>query len=546
MEVTQRKNVVGNIENLKQTHSSNGTANGQVRSQDRSNPGRKLDRRNISTVAKRYFKFVSYPIECLICAIAIFYLILILSPLLVVFNTLKFIEKQWVYFKSGCVAMSGQDALWLQDNEGNRMIINSSMVVECSDIEHLVNGVKNCLLRCIALRNKDGQPCFPRFSKCIHPGIFQYFLKEADDFDISQHVYAYEGPVPKSHEEMEALMSTLSAKNITFDKPPWQFIIIPKMYEGDEAVVLFRVHHGMADGVSLTRFLLEQFPDEPLTNNQVVKFSSVDRKWMYLNALLSGARIIIEKLITRRDDSIIHGPQPGGVKKMSWSKPISLQTVKKIKNCTGTTVNDVLMACVSMSFHDYFKAHGVSDPPDVTASVPVDTRPRNQPLKVENNFAIVSLKLPSSKDDPLENLYETKIHMDNIKHSGEAFVIAVGGSLMVEYIPESITNIWQVPIANKHSCVLSNVPGPQQPFSVSGHKVKQIFFAPPQRDLVGIGIGLYSYAGEFSIGVSCDLNCMTDPKHIVKAFESRLAQLEKCVASTNGQTEVDSGIESIE
>ena len=543
MEVSQRRKVVGNVEDLKPTQSSNGPANGLARRQDFPHSDRKLNGRNISSVAKRYFKIVSYPIECLVCAIAIFYLILFLSPVLIVFNVLKFIEKQWVFFKSGCAAMSGQDALWLQDNEENRMYINSSMVVECLNIEHLVNAVRECLLRSIALKNEKGQQRFPRFSKCIHPGIFQYFLKEAEDFDISQHVYAYEGPVPESHEGMEALISTLSAKNITFDKPPWQFIIIPKTYDGNEAVVLFRMHHGLADGVSLTRFLLEQFPDESLTNNQLVKFSSVDRKWMLLNALLSGAKIIIEKLISRPDNSIIHGPMPGGVKKMSWSKPINLQTVKKIKNATGTTVNDVLMACVSMSFHDYFKTHGVSSPPDVTASVPVDTRVRGKPIKLENNFAIVSLKLPASKDDPLQNLYETKIHMDHIKHSGEAFAISIGGSMSVEYMPDCINNLWNVPIANKHSCVLSNVPGPQQIFSISGHKVKQMFFAPPQRDLVGIGIGLVSYAGEFTIGVCCDLNCMKDPQHIVKAFESRLEQLEKCVTSKNGQTEFDSGIE---
>lgn len=523
MVVTRRQNVVGNVENLKQTQTS---ANGQVLGQDRSD--RKLDARKISSVAKRYLKFVSYPVECLVCAIAIFYIVLILSPVLVVYNILKFIEKQWFYFKWGWVAMSGQDALWLQDTKENRLIINSAMVLECSNIQHLVDSVRALILRCIAMKNENGQQRFPRFTKCIHSGQFQYFLKEYDHFDINEHVYAYDGPVPKSHEEMETLMSTLSAEDIMFDKPAWQYLIIPKTYEGNEAILLLQLHHGMADGVALTRFLLEQFPDKPLTSNQLVKFSTVNRKWFLFNALVSGARILIEKIISSPDSSIIHGPPLKGVKKMSWSKPISLQAVKKIKNYTGTTVNDVLMACVSMSFHDYFKAHGVSNPPDVMVTVPVDVRPRGQPLKVENNFAVVSLKLPTSEGGTIENLYATKTNMDDIKHSGEAFVIAIGGNTTVEYIPECITKLWNVPIANKHSCVLSNVPGPQEPFSVSGHKVKQIFFAPPQRNLIGIGVGLFSYAGEFSIGVRCDLNCMTDPKWIVKAFESRLVQLEKC------------------
>lgn len=540
MEVTRRPKLDGNVEVLKQTHKQNGIANDQV---NRALSDRKSDERNISSVAKKYFKFVAYPVECLVCAIAVFYILLFLSPLLVVYNVLRFIEKQWVYLKSGSVPMSGQDALWLQDSKENRLIINCTIVVESTNVQRVVEGIKERMMQCINKKNEKGNPVFPRLTQCIHRGIFQHFLKEYDNFDINQHVYAYEGQVPRTHEEMEELVSTIICKDILFDKPPWYYVIIPKTYEGNEALVLFRLHHGMADGVSLTRFVVEEFPDEKLPENKLVKYSNVDRKWLYLNALLSGARIMIAKLLSSADCSIIHGPPPKGIKKMSWSKPISLEVVKKIKNCTGTTVNDVLMACVSMSFHDYFKAHGVSNPPNVTASVPVDVRPKNQQLVLENNFAIVSLKLPASKKAPLESLYATKAHMDDVKHSGEAFVLAIAGNLSVEYMPESITAVFTTPIANKHSFVLSNVPGPQEPFSISGHKITQVFFSPPQRNLVGIGVGLYSYAGQFSIGVSSDVNCMEDPKWIVNAFESKLAQLEKCVVSANGQIEFDSGIE---
>ncbi|XP_028398590.1 uncharacterized protein LOC114522161 [Dendronephthya gigantea] len=543
MEVTQRRNIVGNIENLKQTSKANGSANGQVNNRDRLHPDRKLNAREITSIAKRYLKILSYPIECIVCAIAIFYIVLILSPLLLVYNVLRFIEKQWVYLRSGWVAMSGQDALWLQDTKENRLIINSAMALECTNIEHLVDGVREIVQRCIKMKKPNGQAVFPRLNKCIQRGIFQYFLKDPDSLDIADHIYAYSGPAPKSHEEMESLISTLSAKDFTFESPPWQFIIIPKTYDRNEAIILFRLHHGMADGVSLTRFLLEQFPDKPLPENKLLKYSAVNRKWIYLNGLLAGSRILVEKLFSTPDCSIIHGPPLKGVKKMSWSQPISLQVIKKIKNHTGTTVNDIMMACVSMSFHDYFRAHGVSNPPDVTITVPVDVRPKGQPLELENNFAVVTLKLPVSEEGALENLYATKRHMDEIKHSGEAFVLAIAGNLTVEYIPEFLTKLWNVPIANKHSFVMSNVPGSQEQFSICGHKVTQIFFAPPQRNLVGIGVGIYSYAGEFSIGVQSDLNCMTDPKWIVKAFESRLAQLEKCIVSSTGQIEFDSGIE---
>lgn len=525
MVVSRRQNIVGNVEDLEQTKPSNG----HILTQDSRNENRKLDARKASTVVKRYINFVSYSVECLVSFIAIFYFVLILSPVIVVYNVLKYIEKQWVHFTTGGVSMSGQDALWLQDSKENRLIINSATVVDCKDIQHFVSGVKDIILRTISLKNEKGELVYSRFRQCIHRGIFQYFLEDFNKFDVDDHVYAHEGPVLKSQEEMETLLSTLSFEDMSFDKPPWHLIIIPKTYEGNEAILFLRAHHGLGDGVSFTKFCLEQFPDKPLTNNQPVKFSSVHRKRMLLKALVSGARVLLGKLFSYPDSSIIHGRQLKGEKKMAWSKPLNLLTVKKIKNFTGTTVNDVLMACISMSFHDYFKSHGVANPPDVKVFVPVDVRSKGDPLKIENNFSVVTMKLPASKEDALESLYATKVSMDYIKSSGEAFVMALGANTAVEYMPEFITNLWNMPISNKHSCVLSNVPGAQQLFSVAGHEVKQVFFVPPQRDLVGIGIGIYSYAHEFSIAVSGDVNVMTDPRWIVKAFESRLAQLEKCV-----------------
>lgn len=538
MVVVRRQNTVDKVENyevLKPTKTEN------VKDPARSMQLQQLVK-VLSKLARQCFKCFWYLIKCLACTFVVFCIITMLFPALLVYNVLRLVEKKWSYHVHGWIAMSGQDSLWLQDNKDNRMIINSAIVVKCDNIPQLVSGLQTILQRCLLKVDKKGHKTYSRLKNYIHCGVFQYFLRECDTFDLKHHVYQYQGATPNSHEEMQSLFSTMSGEEISFEHPPWHFVVIPKTYEeSNEAIIFFRCHHGVADGISLTRFLLAEFPDETILEKKLVKFSSVHRNLMLLNGLLCGAKILLEKLLYPQDNSIIHGKCPIGQKKMAWSQPISLQQVKNIKNYTGTTVNDVLMSCVSMSFHDYFKAHGISHPPDVTVSVPVDVRSGDQPFALENNFAIVSLSLPVSKEDALESLDETKRQMDLIKHSGEAFVLSVGGNLTMEYFPEVITNLWTKPIANKHSSVLSNVPGPQHEFSIAGNKVTQMFFTPPQRDLVGIGVGLYSYAGQFSIAVQSDKNCLDDPKFIVKAFELRLAELHKTVLSMNKQTEFDRG-----
>ena len=199
-----------------------------------------------------------------------------------------------------------------------------------------------------------------------------------------------------------------------------------------------------------------------------------------------------------------------------------------------------------MSLHDYFKSQGITDPPDVLASVPVDVRFQEAAeMKFENNFAIVSLKLPVSEKDIMQQLYSTKANMDEVKHSGEAFAMATAASYTVEFIPAFITNIWNKRIANLHSMVLSTVPGPTTPLTIGGLKTKELFFWPPQRDLVGIGIGVYSYNGKVIIGVQGDVNCLCKPQLIVKGFEAKIAEMERCIFNSTSQTEVDSGVETV-
>lgn len=543
MVVTRRQNATENYQDIKQpaTQSPNGQMSKVLPKSQDSSVSRKWTFRHISRAVWSIF----YVFHCFVSAIAMLSLYAFLSPLLVVYNVLKFVEKWLVRLRTGANAMTGQDALWLQDSEKNRMIINSVMVLE-ETTDATVDSVRAVVMRCVAMKNEAGELAYPRLTKYIRRGNFQYFLEETQNFDIAHQVFEYDGARPKSREEMEELLSRLVGEGLRLDIPPWRFIVIRKGYENRDAVVLFRMHHGLADGVSLTQFLTRVLPDHevPSRPTALAKFSNVSRMLITIKSFLVCPKVVLGKLFSSADHSILHCPQIAGVKRVSWSGPIDLQVIKRIKKQTGTTVNDVMMACLSMTLHDYFKSQGIAEPPDVTASVPVDVRFEEPELKFQNNFAIVSLKLPVSEKDILRQLYSTKANMDEVKYSGEAFAMATAATYTVELTPEFITNIWNKPIANLHSMVLSNVAGPMLPFTVGGFKVKELFFWPPQRNLIGIGIGMYSYGEKVFIGVQGDINCLSKPQLIVKGFEAKITEMEKCVFNSTMAPEVDSGIET--
>lgn len=547
MVVIRRQNAAENYEDIKQptTQNPNGLISKVLPESQEFSGARKWTFRQISNAAKHAVRSSFFAFQCLVTAIALLCIFAFLSPLLVLHNALRFVEKKLVYLRTGANAMTGQDALWLQDSEENRMIVNSVMVLEGAN-DGTVDKIRAVLNRCVAMKNEAGELTYPRLTKHIRRGNFQYFLEETENFDIAQQVFEYDGERPKSREELEEVMSRFASEGLRLDIPPWVFIVIRKGYADGEAVVLFRMHHSLADGISLSYFLAHVLPDHEVPYRPLAKFSNANLMVMKIWSLLVGPKIILQKLFSPADCSILHGPQITGVKRLTWSEPIDLQVIKRIKNQTGTTVNDVIMACLSMSLHDYFKSQGITDPPDVLASVPVDVRFQEAAeMKFENNFAIVSLKLPVSEKDIMQQLYSTKANMDEVKHSGEAFAMATAANYTVEFVPAFITNIWNKRVANLHSMVLSNVPGPTTPLTIGGLKTKELFFWPPQRDLVGIGIGVYSYAGKVIIGVQGDVNCLCKPQLIVKGFEAKIAEMERRIFNSTSQTEVDSGVETV-
>ena len=75
---------------------------------------------------------------------------------------------------------------------------------------------------------------------------------------------------------------------------------------------------------------------------------------------------------------------------------MDLDLIKRMKNATGTTVNDILMTCLAGGFHEYFNKFASHMPADILTYVPVDIRPPNAKLVLDNQFALVFLKVGRS------------------------------------------------------------------------------------------------------------------------------------------------------
>jgi len=238
---------------------------------------------------------------------------------------------------------------------------------------------------------------------------------------------------------------------------------------------------------------------------------------MWCKAMLMGPMLVINKLLTRADDSAIHGPELSGQKVIAWSEDVSLDLVKTVKNTTRTTVNDVMVSCLSGAIHDYLQKHGPSKIEDMWASVPVDIRANNESLKACNKFALVFLRLPIVANGCIERLKKAKQRMDIIKTSAEPLITSTTVNILM-MIPNFISKILINFFSRKMSVVLSNIPGPPELLSIGGDVVYEGLFFPPARANMGVGLSIFSYGGKIRIGVIADTNVVSNPREITQGF----------------------------
>ncbi len=217
---------------------------------------------------------------------------------------------------------------------------------------------------------------------------------------------------------------------------------------------------------------------------------------------------------------------PLGTRKLAaWSAPIPLERVKAVGRALGGTVNDVLLTVVTGALRRYLASH---DAPleDVHSLVPVNLRPLNAPVPRElgNRFGVVFLRLPVHLAEPRRRLREVAKRMEALKRSPEA-VVTSGALELLGHTPAALERAFVDVMGTKASLVTTNVPGPRQPVSLAGSRLAGLTFWVPQAGHVGLGISLFSYAGQVTVGVASDGARVPDPGALVAAFQEELDAL---------------------
>lgn len=432
--------------------------------------------------------------------------------------------------------LGGEDAAWLHmEDSANPMIVNAIVELESRLPMERVMGLLERLV--IALPRFRMRIIEPRYGA----GLPSWQL--ASDFALERHVEHVDLPERPTGGSEGNGTARHTARDTTGDArdarrddplrtfvgravstlldiryPLWHVYVIDRAHRG--TTLLFRVHHAVADGFALLHVLMSACsPDERSgrSASMMPKSHVAGRHAGVINV----ARAALRLVLLPHDPNTILKDTLGLEKHVAWSRPIPLADVKSAARRLSASVNDVLVSTVAGALARYFRRHGQAPAYEIHAMVPVNLRTVSPSAALGNQFGLVVLGLPIGIDDPLARASAVRDRMQMLKRAPEAGVAHVMLRMM-GHAPRPIEDLAVAFFGKKASLVLTNVPGPTERVKLDGVPVQRMMFWVPQSGRMGLGISIFSYAGEVTIGVLADANIIADPDALAEDLHAEL------------------------
>jgi diacylglycerol O-acyltransferase len=378
-------------------------------------------------------------------------------------------------------------------------------------------------------------------------------------FRIGDHVRHVTLPRPGTEESLRDLVARLMSDQLDLSRPLWESWLVDGL-EGGRWAMVNKTHHAMIDGISgvdilavildrdshvevraaapwtpqaepsgrrLAASALGDMIRGPLEVGQVLaRAVRTPRRFTRQTAAeLYGLARVGETVIW--PESVLDGPI-GPMRRWGWARA-DLAEVKEVKNSLGGTVNDVILAAIAAGFRTFLTARGETvDGRTVRTMVPVSMRTPEEHGQLGNQLSAVFANLPVGVSDPAERLAAVTSQLSSLKSSGMArgvdsmltaadlvpgTLFALGASLAARLPQRAI------------STVTTNVPGPQVPMFLLGHRMTELFPYIPLAADIRITIGIASYAGRLTCGVTGDFEAVPDLQVLCDGIESAIEEL---------------------
>jgi diacylglycerol O-acyltransferase len=388
-------------------------------------------------------------------------------------------------------------------------------------------------------------------------------------FNARYHVRHSALAAPGSDEQLRNLAGRLFAQPLDRTKPLWEINLVEGLRGegGDRFALISKTHHALVDGVSgvdITSVLFDTSPDptpaaqedgvwapRPIPSPaELLSRALLERATMPgevvrgVRALTRGPRQTLGKL----------GERLVGVGAMAWAGlspaprtslnvPIGphrryawvdaeVDTLKTVKNAFGGTLNDAILSAVAIALGRFLRARGEdTDGVVLKAMVPVSVRAEEASGALGNQVAAMWAPLPVGLEDPRAVFGQVHEAMRELKESGQAVGAQVLPALADFAPPTILSQAARVQARQRYfNLVVTNVPGPQFPLYLLGHRMQRFYPVVPLAQGQALGIAIMSYDGRLGFGLLADFDAVPDLDVMAAALSRAIADLARAAA----------------
>ncbi len=419
-------------------------------------------------------------------------------------------------------------------------------------------------------------PLVPRYRQKLKWIPFQDHPVWVDDpsFSLHYHLRHTSLPRPGSERQLKRMAARIMSQPLDRAKPLWETWVIEGL-EGDRFAIVSKTHHCMIDGVSgvdLAGRMLSNTPNDPHVAEresfiprpmptagkllvdefqrrvrlpfealQAIRGAASpaeadekDAKSRSSGRAASAVKAVRETLgwTVTRPERTPHNAPIGPHRRFDWIS-MDLAEIKGIREKLGGSVNDVALATVAGAVRRFLRHRG-TDPDRLSFKVmtPVSVRASSEAHRLGNRISMWMVDLPIDESDPRRRLERLSERTSELKASEQA-----AGADVVMQATEWLPGVLfaQAARAISHALpfnmVVTNVPGPRQPWYLHGAKLLESFGLVPLIGDLGLGVALGSYCGKLHWGFNADWEVVPDLHEFVLAMERSFAELSEAAGT---------------
>jgi diacylglycerol O-acyltransferase len=203
-------------------------------------------------------------------------------------------------------------------------------------------------------------------------------------------------------------------------------------------------------------------------------------------------------------------------------------------------VNDVILALITATIRRYCELHG--DPVRkklLRIMVPVNLRESISTSELGNRISLVPVTIPLDIRPPLKLLTAAHKRTGFLKRVHAAELVSLAGGL-IGMFPTTVQGLAgpimsQLPVA-PFNLVCTNVPGPQFPLYLLGHKMLHCYPYVPVGGEMALNCAILSYNGTMYFGFSGDVHAAPDLRRLEHLLNESFAELRDAARIKPQQT----------